>query len=242
MTCKDEVVKSLKQTSVKGVPRWFRAESPCLKILWAFAIVAFFAFGSYQSYELICEYLKYPKMTLIEEREFSMDTDLVFPNLQICSVNSMGLLRNVSNNETFEFYQRLVENVITCSECSADDKELLGKLREGFLSAYGYIAYVGVENVLRLMEDYPDFLIECLVFTIDSYVGNDCETLADITIVPSFDYLLCLRLKFLDSEVIDKVSMTFYLDSFANEDFIRIQQRQHLGDEVFRRRVLHILR
>ena len=159
-------------------------------------------------------------MTLIEESEFSMETDLVFPNLQVCNANPMGLLRNVSHNETFEFYQKLVKNVTTCPACSAEDKELLSKLKEDFLSAYGYIAFVGAEKVLKLMKDYRDFLIECLVFTMDSYIGTDCETLADITIVPSFDYLLCLRLKFSDSDVIDKVSMTFYVDSFANEDFI----------------------
>ena len=74
--------------------------------------------------------------------------------------------------------------------------------------------------MLELLKGYRDFLIDCLVFTMDSYIGTDCETLADITIVPSFDYLLCLRLKYSDSDVIDKVSMTFYVDSFANEDFI----------------------
>ena len=97
MSCKDEVVKCLKQCSVKGVPRLFKVQSVHLRGLWAVAILLFLGTGFYQSYELIAEYLSYPKLTIVKETEFSAGDDYVFPTIQICNVNQLGLLQRCTS-------------------------------------------------------------------------------------------------------------------------------------------------
>ena len=217
MSCKDEVVKCLKQCSVKGVPRLFKVQSVHLRGLWAVAILLFLGTGFYQSYELIAEYLSYPKLTIVKETEFSARDDYVFPTIQICNVNQLGLLRDAPQNETLMYYDQLVENFTTCPECTEEEVGLLRRMKDEFQSPYGYITYIGVDKALKLMHNYTDFMIECLVFKIGGFVGTNCEIVADIRVILVFGYLSCLRIKFPSHTMIDKVSMTFYIDSFENE-------------------------
>ena len=90
-------------------------------------------------------------------------------------------------------------------------------MKDEFQSPYGYITYIGVDKALKLMHSYTDFMIECLVFKIGGFVGTKCETVADIRVILVFGYLSCLRIKFPGDIMIDKVSITFYIDSFENE-------------------------
>ena len=217
MSCKDEVVKCLKQCSVKGVPRLFKVKSVHLRSLWAVAIVVFLGTGFYQSYELIAEYLSYPKLTIVKETEFSARDDYVFPTIQICNVNQLGLLRDAPQNETLTYFDELVDNFTNCANCTVEEDGLLRRMNEELHSPYGYITYIGVDKALDLMNNYTDFMIKCLVFKVDGFVGSDCETIADIRVILVFGYLSCLRIKFPSDMLIDKVSMTFYIDSFENE-------------------------
>ena len=217
MSCKDEVVRCLKQCSVKGVPRLFKVKSVHLRGLWAVAIVVFLGTGFYQSYELIEEYLSYPKLTIVKETEFSARDDFVFPTLQICNVNQLGLLRDAPQNETLTYFDELVDNFTDCPNCTVEEDGLLRRMREELHSPYGYITYLGVDKALKLMNNYTDFMIECLVFKVGGFVGTECDTVADIRVILVFGYLSCLRIKFPSDIMIDKVSMTFYIDSFENE-------------------------
>ena len=217
MSCKDEVVKCLKQSSVKGVPRLFKVKSLHLKGLWGVAILLFLTTGFYQSYELISEYFSYPKLTIVRETEFSARTDYVFPIIQICNMNQLGLLRDAPENETLAFYDALVEGATTCPQCTAEDQFLLNRMKSELQSPYGYITYIGTDKALHLMQNYSDFMIECLVFRVSGFIGHKCETIARINVILVFGYLSCLRIKFPKDVAIDKVSMTFYIDSFEND-------------------------
>ena len=53
-------------------------------------------------------------------------------------------------------------------------------------------------------------MIECLVFTVGSTLGDRCAKLATIEVVPSIDHVVCLRIRFSGNVATFKVSMTFY--------------------------------
>ena len=216
MILKKELMKFLQQTSVKGISRYFKVEHLNLKLLWACAILTFLSFGFYQSYKLIAEYFSCPKVTFIKEHEFSFKDDLSFPNLQLCNVYPLGLLRDVPYNESVSYYGKKVQQLIECGNCSTAEQEQLLEVREILGSVNGYIQYIGLNKAVNLMKNYSDFMIECLVFTVGSTLGDRCAKLATIEVVPSIDHVACLRIKFPGNVAIFKVSMTFYIDTFQS--------------------------
>ena len=218
MIFKKELIIFLQKTSVKGIPRYFKVEHFNLKIVWVCAIIIFFSFGFYQSYKLIAEYFSFPKVTFIKEHEFSLKEDLSFPNIQVCNAYPSGMLRNVPKNESVQYYWRKVEELTKCGNCSTAEQLQLLELKEILGSAHGYIQYIGVDKVINLMKNYTDFLIECFVFTVGSTLGKRCAIVATVKIVPSTEYLVCLRLKFSWNLGIFKVSLTFYIDSFKSSN------------------------
>ena len=217
MSCQEEIFKSLRQSSVKGVPRLCKVQAVHLKLLWAGAIFIFLTTGFYQSYQLLAEYLSYPKLTMVRERDFTASEDYIFPTIQICNMNDLGLLRDMPKNESMEYYENLVREILTCPNCSSKEQILLQRLEHDLRSVNGYIIYIGVNKTLSLLKDYRDFLIECLVFTTNRFVGTKCETLINVTKVLSFGHLVCLRIHFPRDILASKVTMTFYIDSFEND-------------------------
>ena len=81
------------------------------------------------------------------------------------------------------------------------------------MSIYGYIQCIGVNRIIALFER----LVERLVFDLQSFVGKKCTQFGTITVVPSFEYLSCSRLNFSHDKPLNKVSMTFYVDSFETD-------------------------
>ena len=49
------------------------------------------------------------------------------------------------------------------------------------------------------------------IFTLESTLGRKCDILATIEVVPSVEYVVCLRVKFPGNLAISKVSMAFTL-------------------------------
>ena len=87
-----EFIKSCENTRVKGVSRLFKVKSTALRLIWTCAVLSFLTIGVYQTYELLTEYLSYPKLTHIEEHKFSAKKDYGFPNMEVCSANPYELL------------------------------------------------------------------------------------------------------------------------------------------------------
>ena len=86
------------------------------------------------------------------------------------------------------------------------------------MSIYGCIQCIGVNRIIALFENYTQFLVECLVFDLQSFVGKKCAQFGTITVVPSLECLSCLRLNFSQDKPLNKVSMTFYVDSFETDN------------------------
>ena len=172
MTFKRELLKFLQQTSVKGIPRYFKVEHLSLKLVWACAILMFFGIGIYQSFELITEYISFPKVTFIQEHEFSFKEDFSFPIVQLCSAFPSQSFSGAPYNESLDYYGKKIQQLTKCSNYSAAEELQLLEATENLMSANGYIQYIGLDKAVEFIRNYTDFLIECLVFTGESFLGK----------------------------------------------------------------------
>ena len=157
---KSEIIESLEQTSVKGVPRLFKVKSIHLKALWACAVLAFLGVGIYDAVELFVEFFSYPKLTLLHEHEFSAEEDNVFPTLQVCNANPMGILRKTPNNQSFDSYSNLVTQVTECRNCSKEESTVWNDVREELISFKAYTQYIGLQRIMNVSQNYTDFMVE----------------------------------------------------------------------------------
>ena len=216
---KSEIIESLEQTSVKGVPRLFKVKSLHLKALWACAVLAFLGVGIYDGIELFVEFYSYPKLTLLHEHEFSAEEDYVFPTLQVCNANPIWMLRSLPETKSFDSYSNLVTQVTKCRNCSKEDSTVLNDVREELISFKAYTQYIGLHRIMNVSQNYTDFMAECAAFKKGSHISTDCKEIASIDIVPSCEHLLCLELTFPKDVTKHKVSMTFFIDSYTPDTF-----------------------
>ena len=213
MAFKEELTRFGQDTSVKGVSRLFKAKSTEIKLLWSFAVVTCMFIGSYQTYSIISQYFSYTKVTRIVRHKIKPTEDLVFPNIQVCNINPSGWLRDLPWDENMSSFQDLISKRTTCLDCSADENELWDRMEDELRNWGSYIRFLGVSRSKSLMKDTRDFLVECVIFSDKKH----CDGLVDITVVPSFQYFLCLNLQFPSNMTILSVSMTFFVDSFESE-------------------------
>ena len=148
MILKKELINFLQQTSIKGISRYFKVEHLILKLVWACAIFTFLYFGFYQSYKLIVEYISCPKVTFIKEHEFSLKEDLSFPNLQLCNAYPSGLLVDVPQDASLDYYGSKVQQLTKCGNCSAAEQLQLQEVTEILISPNGYVQYIGFDRVI----------------------------------------------------------------------------------------------
>ena len=216
---KSEIIESLEQTSVRGVPRFFKVKSLHLKALWACAVLAFLGVGIYDAVELFVEFFSYPKLTLLHEHEFSAEEDYPFPTLLVCNANPMGILRNLPESQSFDNYSNLVTGVTECRNCSKEESAVLNDIREELISFKGYSQYIGLQRIMNVSNNYRDFMVECAAFKKGSHVSTECDKIANMDIAPSCEHLLCLKVAFPKDVTKHKVSMTFFIDSYTRDMF-----------------------
>ena len=210
MAFKEELSRFGQGTSVKGVSRLFKAKSTEIKLLWTVAFIICMLIGSYQAYSTISQYFSYTKVTRIVRHKVKPAEDLVFPNIKVCNINPSGLLRNLPWDENMSAFQDLTAKMTTCLNCSVDENEIWDRIQDQIWNWGSYIEFLGITRAKSLIKNTRDFLVECIIFS----EKRDCYGLVDITIVPSFQYFLCLNLQFPSNMTILSVSMTFYVDSF----------------------------
>ena len=222
MHCGQELQKALKQSSIKGVPKLLTVKSKYVKLLWMIATVAFLYIGFYQSHKLLEEYFNYPKLTLLQERDYSTETSSVFPNILVCNVNQLGLFRNLPMDQNIEVYEETVRNYTECSNCTAEEVEWWTRIRGHLISPYAYLQYLGRAKAIEIASKYENFLVECLAFKDNNVIGNACDDFAAaVKEVPSTEYFSCLIVSLPAEEKITKVTMTFYIDSFETSSAYR---------------------
>ena len=123
-TCCAELRRFGELTSVKGVGRSIRAETLCLRCMWAGAVVGFFGVTVFNVFTLCDEFLQFGTGTKITEKT----TDFVEDNgsdILLCNVNPYSKTQINKTLKLIESYHDLL-NDWTQSE-SADQRRVMSR-------------------------------------------------------------------------------------------------------------------
>ena len=205
-TFKMELCKLVHNTSVKGVSRFFKADSMEIKVLWGCAVVSCLGIGFSIAYCILADYVTYSTVTRINEHAFSPEKDTVFPNIHVCNLNPPGMLEDsdLLGNETYSAYSEMVNNVTACANCS--NLGNMNSLRAEMLTPNNYIRFLGIDRTRKLLHNVNDFMVECTLFL----SRINCLDVAKITVELSAQYFVCWKVEFPVHMNILAVAMTLY--------------------------------
>lgn len=162
MVLKEELLGFAKSTSVKGVSRLFRADSPEIRLLWICAITTCLTIGFYQTYQLLDEYFAYSTITQIKEYPFVSGEATAFPNILTCNLNPFDM-KNAEQIKMLEEYNAKVQTLTSCNNGSNKDKKLLESLQSALRRPKAYSQYLGKQQARNLIQNISEFLVECIV-------------------------------------------------------------------------------
>ena len=191
---KRRIIEFLKATSVKGVPRTFRTNSPLLRTLWIVSVVSFLITASYLTHLLTNDYLGYA--SVISLREYNIDLtgttlDTVrFPDITFCNLNPFAVsTHNLTNIPSLEAYHKRALDMTSCEDCSLEQQRALKELRVELLTTSGYYIHIGASKAKSISHSQDRFIVSCMIRLLSGMHPRKvpCEGVA--TIAPYYDYM-----------------------------------------------------
>ena len=164
----------------------------------------------------------------------------VDPAITLCNLNEF------SGNASSRFYQlgllslrdyeKMIEDITHCEECSEADQGKLLLLRNDLLTPHGYYAYVGKENAKKLSHTYKGLVVDCYLHRTDSYRSH-LKRCSQIYVKQHLDqdHYACYTLE-ISSESQDyfsAVTLILHLDNYFESQFdhldVTFQRGQYIG-------------
>ena len=135
-------------------------------------------------------------------------------------------------------YEKMVENITLCKECSEADQAKLILMRNDLLTPHGYYTYIGKEYAKKLSHTYEDLVVDCYLHKSDGYRSHlkGCsEIFVNQHIDP--DFYACYSLKIRsESQDFCGVSLILHLDNYFEPQFdhldVAFQRGQYIGAVV----------
>ena len=234
-------IEALLGSTVKGVPRSLKSKHTLLRVLWSLSVIILVSVALYTGYLIIVDYLKYEYSTLSTDMSvIGSGVNYAGPAITLCNLNGF------SGNASSQFdelglmslgdYEKMIENITHCEECSKSDKGKLIRLRNDLLTPHGYYTYIGKEYAEKLSHTYEEFVVGCYLHKIDGYRSHlkGCSQIV-VTQFMDPDYYACYTLK-IDREYEDYfsgVSLILHLDNYFDHQFdhldVTFQRGQHIG-------------
>ena len=120
----------------------------------------------YEASTIITNYRKFEYFTLSSDMSmFRSGVNYAEPAITLCNLNgfsgSASSLFDQFNLMSLGDYEKMIENVTHCKDCSEADQAKLILLRRNLLTPYGYYTYIGKEYARKLSHTYEDFVIGC---------------------------------------------------------------------------------
>ena len=191
-------------TSMKGVPRFMKAKSLPLRILWLLSVTGLLLICTAECFFLIQQYLQGPKAIQIKDVDFLKDFYnypqlFALPGVTVCNQNPLTAY-NGHDGVSWQQYLDLVSPLLANEP-----------IRERYMSPRGYLEFLGPEIVRK--GQVHDFIIECSSGSSIESNRYPCDSYAhNITYFPNVQYSQCYTIS-LDPDVHqDVISLTLYLD------------------------------
>ena len=215
---------------MKGVPRVFKSETPCLRSVWLCTVIVFLGLSIYQSSQLIGEYLEFNTVTQTTEvimhpsRKNFLE---MLPTISICNLNPLSSNRSrYAGLPTLSNYYDLVRNVTACNDCNATTRRWSESVRSELLRPWGYYQYIGMENASRVGHQVDDMFVACHFYVIDLDGSRrrklDCGNTLRSRVIhvtdPNFFNCFLTNIQISDDSWFSGLSLTVYLDNFHDDD------------------------
>ena len=194
--------KFCQSTSIKGIPRAYKARSKPMRFVWAICVMGFLATGCYQAYTLTNEFLRYDVTTSLKEHPLDTtgytENTVDMPHITFCNVNPFGSTASMhSDIPTLEEFGHAVYTATDCPGCPDEIANFFADARAALLKPSYYYGYIGVENVRRVGHSLESLLVSCQLILLE---GSDtrlvpCFPDAEITLYNDVDYYNCYTLK-----------------------------------------------
>ena len=196
------MLQFLKSTSIKGVPRIFQTKSYFLRTLWTISTISFISMAVYQTCLLTREYLEYPTIVSIKERNLDLvgatHQAIRLPDITLCNMNPFAVdTRNITSLPSLESYYLRVREITECTSCTQEEQNSLWELRQALQTTSGYYTHIGRNNVQRISHREDMFLASC---TLEVAKGMNarkvrCERIATIERYIDSMYYNCYTLQ-----------------------------------------------
>ena len=115
----EEVTKFCEATTVRGIPRIFKAKTPITFTVWLIAILACSGLLICQLTTIFIRYAQYPVNTQVIE---SPESQSAFPDLTICNANP--LVYDKTFNITYSQYVNIIYSEYLASQLTAKDANI----------------------------------------------------------------------------------------------------------------------
>ena len=228
MVVKKEVGNFCQTTSLKGLPRAFKAEHKGTRVAWTLAVILMLTMACYQVTMLVLEYLDYPTYTVSHEHTFHpIDDQPVLPTLTLCNENPFSTLKPPVNSyglPTVEEYYSIIDALTQCVNCSVEQLYQTSLIKTLMRNPNAYFQNLGSKYSKLVGHDLDHFILSCreIVFLGMTFLEKTCSEIISIELSQSADYFNCYRVTLpfdYDMEqwgMIAGVSLVLYLDNVAS--------------------------
>ena len=224
MSLKKVMRECASHTSLKGVARILKSDSAILKGLWLFGVVLFLMVCGLQCYDIIQEYLSYPVITTISDKDvvFAGENADLFPNIGICNLSPFSSeAKNIEDIISVEEYLKLVveAKMEAMNKTNLDPTNQTETILNFWNSPEGYFNYLGFSKARRLGHQPEVFIAKC---TIINYFGSTlyqkpCGNLINITTRVNGHFLQCTEIKVpKTTPYVYGISLVLYTDGFKD--------------------------
>ncbi|ESO11063.1 hypothetical protein HELRODRAFT_167586 [Helobdella robusta] len=194
-----ELSNFAEKTSIRGIPKFFRASDIFLKLLWLFTVLASTTFTIFLLYESIGKFISMPVTTSFGEK---VDQKITFPDITLCNLDPFaeGKPKELTFKEFFNLIDSgknmVIEEISSINKLRKDNSfktfDADGIINE-FQSSSGYM--LNLRKDRPKSEDCPHFIVECSFFDYDWFkMDNPCSS-ENFTRRWNANYYTCYTLK-----------------------------------------------
>ena len=206
----EEFKKFAESTSMKGVPRFMKAKTLPIRILWLVSVLTLLGFSMFVCTKLIMQYLEGTRMIKIKDLNgfgddyYNYMDMFTLPDITICNQNPLTAYSGYNGISWQEYIVKISPSLKGANQT----------MRGRYLSPRGYLEYIGPQAVVN-NQHWHDFVIDCNYGNMLDNSRYPCdEDTFKFTPLPSVLYSQCYTVSVKHTYDFPAVllSLTLYLD------------------------------
>ncbi|ESO10568.1 hypothetical protein HELRODRAFT_185250 [Helobdella robusta] len=194
---KSELLKYGENTSIRGIPKFFKSKDIFLKVLWLVFFITCTAVLIYLLITLFNKFYTWPVTTKYGEK---VGQPLTFPDITICNLDPLaeGEPDYLKINEYLTYvenYKQDILNYLENANITGDDSSFaeVRNMFDEIFSVSGYI--INLKKTRPESNDCPNFIVDCSFFGYNWFQTDAICTAENFTKRWNANYYTCYTLK-----------------------------------------------